>query len=445
MDSPLIPLAGGVREGIGWRACTQHTWLHLHTVQLCISHSLPPVFLPSLTLLTLICRLLRLSEAFGAYTTDGLATATSSSSSSSTQQQQQQQGLATVVVPQRQQQVPTLSPAARDALLLVFSPRGSYVQELLVEEAVAAADALGREALGAALRATLGSPPAALALAGLRALGPLRPLALPFSGPLELAARLAPAVELTAEDEEALRVVRGVAALLRGTAGLGGAAAASSAPGIVFSSVRDASAADGSAIGGMPTAGLRGGASGGATPPTAAAAAMDTASALAALGQLASGAAGTAAQLGPLLPELAPGLAHTGQAFALAFVSRIAARLSDSLAADDEERALAMAALSFTSNPRDWAAGLGPLAASAALRGASSSALLPAAGAAAVSTRGIAGTGLPPATRSVSAWAAGPPVPLTVGQLVTGLAAAPLLAVLTPLALLSELQRRQRR
>lgn len=44
------------------------------------------------------------------------------------------------------------------------------------------------------------------------------------------------------------------------------------------------------------------------------------------------------------------------------------------------------------------------------------------------------------ASGAAGSWGVGP---LTAGQLVTGLVAAPLLAVLTPLAVLSELQRRQ--
>ena len=66
------------------------------------------------------------------------------------------------------------------------------LQEVLVEEAVAALDAYGRGALSDSSQAVLGSSAAALAQAGLQALGPLRPFLLPFPTPLELLSRHAP-------------------------------------------------------------------------------------------------------------------------------------------------------------------------------------------------------------------------------------------------------------
>lgn len=72
---------------------------------------------------------------------------------------------------------------------VIFSSRGSYVQTLLVEELVAATDALSREAASEALRLLLGSPPAALALNTLRALGPLRTFVVPLPTPIEIMSR----------------------------------------------------------------------------------------------------------------------------------------------------------------------------------------------------------------------------------------------------------------
>lgn len=66
---------------------------------------------------------------------------------------------------------------------------GGGVQEVVVEEAVAAVDAAGREALSEFCSWILGAPATAAALAGLRAMGPLRPLLLPLPTPLELLSR----------------------------------------------------------------------------------------------------------------------------------------------------------------------------------------------------------------------------------------------------------------
>jgi aarF domain-containing kinase len=61
----------------------------------------------------------------------------------------------------------------------------------LVDEAVAAVDALSREALGELLRAFLGSVPAALSTATVSSLGVLRPLLLPLPTPVEVLTRCA--------------------------------------------------------------------------------------------------------------------------------------------------------------------------------------------------------------------------------------------------------------
>lgn len=389
--------------------------------------------------------MIRLSEAFGAYTTDGLA-----------DQQQPQVQL-------RQQQLPatvastsseTLSPAAKDALLVVFSKKGSYVQELLVEELVAAADALSREALSESLRLVLGSAPAVVAMSSLEALGPLRPLLVPFVTPFELLSRLAPAVALTAEDEEALGVVRGVFQLVqRAQTGpstssttlsteyspVGVATAGNAASGMVFSSTREGRAAA------LSARGLRG--------------PVDPQRAAAAAAEAVSDAATIAGELRPLLPELLPGIAHTGELFLRAFVKRVATRLAESLAVSDAsrsveaeaERELAMAALGFLSGQ---SVGRGPTAGgiSGMSTGFTSSAnqfgytgyqpkqqsringsfeFSEGAGFAADAAAGFIQRGLEMKG------------PMGPGQLVTGLLAAPLLMVITPLAIANEMQRKQ--
>ena len=59
-------------------------------------------------------------------------------------------------------------------------------QELLVDELVAGADALGREAISGICRTVLGTPPALATFGTLQALGPLRLLLAPLPTPFEL-------------------------------------------------------------------------------------------------------------------------------------------------------------------------------------------------------------------------------------------------------------------
>jgi aarF domain-containing kinase len=423
-------------------------------------------------------RLIKMSDAFSAYTTDGLednavgaAVAVPARPSIAASQQQQQR---------QTQQEPALSPAAKDAMLAVFSRRGSYVQELLVEELVAAADALSRDALSQTLRVLLGSAPVAVAMSSLEALGPLRPLLLPLTTPLELLSRLAPAVQLTDEDEEALGVVRGifqiVARMSPDVPAAAAAAAGSSSAGYRLVGSADASnAASGMVF--STTEESRGQLRG-----LAAAGRVDPSAAVAAAAEAVNSAAGVARELQPILPELIPGLQHTGELFLRAFVRRVALRLAESFtvadsngssssssaSVDDEERALAMAALGFVAGPDSYKrignvglpAGFvngGSSSSGFAMTGSSSSSSSIASEFAGVLFQQQQGLGAgfgaakplpfqaPPgaaAPGALGGWGAGP---LTAGQLVTGLVAAPLLAVLTPLAVLSELQRRQQR
>ncbi|GLI67906.1 hypothetical protein VaNZ11_012232 [Volvox africanus] len=103
---------------------------------------------------------------------------------------------------------PVVNEATREVLKVVFSKDGSYAQELIVEEMVAAVDAMSREALGEALRLVLSSAGAVTALRSVEALGPLRSMLMPLPLPLEVLTAMAPTVTLTTEDRQALAMVR---------------------------------------------------------------------------------------------------------------------------------------------------------------------------------------------------------------------------------------------
>lgn len=75
-------------------------------------------------------------------------------------------------------------------------------QELLVDELVAGADAVAREAISELCRTLLGTPPALATFGTLQALGPLRILLAPFPTPFEVLYRYCyasspPALQLT--------------------------------------------------------------------------------------------------------------------------------------------------------------------------------------------------------------------------------------------------------
>jgi hypothetical protein len=368
-----------------------------------------------------------MADGFSSFTTDGLsADGAGAAPPAATQPQRQAAGGAPAGAPQRRQQPgPALDPAARDALLLMFSDKGTYVQvrrppwvsfllarfsvalrppdvaagpparppscsartrqaqpwppparcapppparqELLAEELVAAVDALSRDAAAQLLTGLLASAPAAAALGRLQALGPLRPLLLPLPTPLELLSRLAPAVALSPEDEEALSTVRGILALTQRLQPGGGSPAAL-----------------------LPSR------------------------------ESVEGAVRVAGELSPLLPQLAPGLAHTGELLVRALARRAARRVAD--AAGEVAAATAAAgggggawgAAQQAPLPQQQqrpaaAFGFAPLEAEAGLLGSPSAA--PGDGAAAA------------------------------GQLLVGLAAAPLMLALAPLGILAQLQR----
>eukprot|EP00803_Ostreobium_quekettii_P004083 evm.model.scf_1104EXC.1 EVM.evm.TU.scf_1104EXC.1 scf_1104EXC:11822-28756(-) len=172
----------------------------------------------------------------------------------------------------RQRRTPVVDATMKEALQVVFAPNGSYLQDLLVDELVAAVDALSREASSRLFASYLGSLPATATFRAVEALGPLRSFVFPFITPAEVIARLAPAVAVTEEDEEALSVVRGI-----------------------FQIVDDV----------------------GATLQTLSDVPVSTQA---------------AQDLAPILPKLAPGVARVGELFTRRLLSRIVMRFANALA-----------------------------------------------------------------------------------------------------------------
>eukprot|EP00200_Dunaliella_tertiolecta_P007083 CAMPEP_0202368102 /NCGR_PEP_ID=MMETSP1127-20130417/294_1 /ASSEMBLY_ACC=CAM_ASM_000462 /TAXON_ID=3047 /ORGANISM="Dunaliella tertiolecta, Strain CCMP1320" /LENGTH=1245 /DNA_ID=CAMNT_0048963455 /DNA_START=1 /DNA_END=3738 /DNA_ORIENTATION=+ len=302
-------------------------------------------------------RLTRFAEGLSAYTTDGLTNRTSAPASSANSaasppsssspadpsspfSRPNLQPQSSTLAPAQQQPnqtppPPTIDPALREALLVVFSRKGSYIQELLVDELVAAADALSREASSALLRSLLASFPLAAAQTALNGLGPMRPLLVPLPTPVDVLKSMAPVVAVTEEDREALQVVRGILSL-----------AAKAMP-AASSSTSTASAAGGVAPGG----GVFGG-----SPSLASA-----------FGPPSSGGLGgrsptfttnpralrrVSEEWSPFLAELLPGVAYTGELFVRALLSRVASRLSQGLAGTStlQQQPSYMAGASTSSN-----------------------------------------------------------------------------------------------
>ena len=110
--------------------------------------------------------------------------------------------------------------ATRDALALVFSAEGNYLQEILVEEAVRAADALARGAASGAWRALGAGAPAAAALGLLVRPGPFAPPLALIPGlniPILLslvASQNNGAIKLTLDDKRNLALLRSIAELV---------------------------------------------------------------------------------------------------------------------------------------------------------------------------------------------------------------------------------------
>eukprot|EP00435_Cladocopium_sp_Y103_P009021 s4791_g2.t1 len=90
--------------------------------------------------------------------------------------------------------------ATKDIAAVLFSPDGNFLQDLLIDEGVAAVDALSRAAV----------------LQSLRALNPLGPLAVPVAAPLRLL--LGDRLEerlLNREDKQALLVIRKIVQIIQ--------------------------------------------------------------------------------------------------------------------------------------------------------------------------------------------------------------------------------------
>ncbi|CBN74481.1 protein kinase:ABC1 family [Ectocarpus siliculosus] len=122
---------------------------------------------------------------------------------------------------------PIQDPVARDALKLLFSKEGNYVQELVVEELVRMTDALSREAnlqIIQALRTLTEAPLSPARIARALAEAPMNPLLAPLQIPVKVQSfalsrifnRLEVALELTQEDQESLKALRRLQQLLQG-------------------------------------------------------------------------------------------------------------------------------------------------------------------------------------------------------------------------------------
>ncbi|KAJ9524190.1 hypothetical protein QJQ45_004997 [Haematococcus lacustris] len=146
--------------------------------------------------------------------------------------------------------------------------------QILVEEAVAAVDALSREAIGEALRLVAGTATSLAALRGVEALGPLRAMLMPLPLP-DMLSTLQPAVALSRKDRQALGTISTLMDLL--------ASPSSSSP-------------RGSGVGGAGASTLR------------------------VMGELA-----------PMLPEVMPGVQATLEMFGRQLVRRMALRLAEDL------------------------------------------------------------------------------------------------------------------
>ncbi|KAG1675244.1 hypothetical protein FOA52_016275 [Chlamydomonas sp. UWO 241] len=239
---------------------------------------------------------------------------------SAQQQQQQQAGLAPAAAAPGGGGAKALDPMLADALVAMLGRRGTYVQELLVEEAVVAADALSRGALASVVGALLASGPGAVARSTAAVLGPLGTLLLPVRissvlGGLFMGGKAALGPP-SAEDAEALRSLNGLMMLVQrlgattAAAAAAGAAAGRQQPG---SAPADAVTARAQAQGVQVQAPAPGGGGSAHTAHAAHAAA--------------------ALELGALAHALAPGLAYMGEAFVTRLASRMAARLGHAGAA----------------------------------------------------------------------------------------------------------------
>jgi aarF domain-containing kinase len=139
-----------------------------------------------------LARLERMAEGFGNYTVAGLTDVPHRRPPGAVPSREQDLEVALSgaaggrVVDVAGDTRPLLSPAAKEALLVLFSPRGNYAQELLVGQAVATVDAASRQLAATTVGSLLGSAPALAGLSAIESLGPWRSLLLPLPTPLEL-------------------------------------------------------------------------------------------------------------------------------------------------------------------------------------------------------------------------------------------------------------------
>eukprot|EP01024_Parvocaulis_polyphysoides_P031316 TRINITY_DN28351_c1_g1_i4.p1 TRINITY_DN28351_c1_g1~~TRINITY_DN28351_c1_g1_i4.p1 ORF type:complete len:703 (+),score=101.06 TRINITY_DN28351_c1_g1_i4:188-2296(+) len=177
----------------------------------------------------------------------------------------------------RTSQSSVIDPTLKQAIQVVFSKEGSYVQRLFVNEMVLAVDALSREALSEVIRALVVSAPATAAL---QSLGPLRMVVFPLLTFAEILTRISPVVELSDEDKEALSTIKGLLDLLGGPQ---------------------------NALDAVPN-----------------------------LLEAPDQSRKMAQEIVEMLPQLLPGIAYTGELFIRQLLSRVLTRLSEQLYAEDE-------------------------------------------------------------------------------------------------------------
>jgi hypothetical protein len=108
--------------------------------------------------------------------------------------------------------VASIDPATRDALAIVFSAEGNYLQDLVVEEAVRAADALSRNSAAQAWR-VLGQASPFAALASVTPLALVPGLNIPIFASL-IASQNKDAITLTFDDKKNLALLRALLELV---------------------------------------------------------------------------------------------------------------------------------------------------------------------------------------------------------------------------------------
>eukprot|EP00775_Hariotina_reticulata_P008036 gene8036-8231_t len=183
---------------------------------------------------------------------------------------------------------PVVSDSMKEVLKIVFSPKGSFVQELLVDELAAGVDAMSREALFEAFNITSSAVQTLSGMRSSQALGPLTSVLLPplplLNTAHQVMAALRPPVMLSEEDEMTLNNIRMLVSLVQG-------AALSS-----LNSYSTAAAIDGMSSSRVPNLYMR-----------------------------------AATELAPMVPTLLPGIQNTVEMFVRQLARRIALRVAADL------------------------------------------------------------------------------------------------------------------